>query len=118
MDSYPVQAGVSTSSCAANFLDRRLLPNLRESLRPDGILLYESFKQTDLDDMDQPCNTAYLLRTNELLQAFLRMLVLYYEEVLLPAEQMVGFRILAMLAAQNGWTRDQALTRSGLPKTL
>ena len=36
---------------------------IRESLRPDGILLYKSFKQTDLDDMDQHCNTAYLLRT-------------------------------------------------------
>jgi len=114
LDSHPFQARVFDLIVCCHFLDRRLLPSLRESLRPEGILLYESFKQTDLDDMDQPRNPEYLLRTNELLHAFLRMRVLYYEEMLLPEEQRSGPRVLARLAAQNGWTGDQALAGHGL----
>jgi SAM-dependent methyltransferase len=114
LDSSPFRAGVFDLIVCCNFLDRRLLPNLREGLRPDGILLYESFKQSDLDSLDQPGNPDYLLRTNELLHVFLRMRVVYYEEVLLPAEHRSGPRVLARLAAQNGWGGDQALAGHGL----
>ncbi len=114
LDSYPFQSGVFDLIVCCNFLDRRLLPKLRESLRSGGILLYESFKQTDLDGLDQPGNPDYLLRTNELLHSFLSLRILYYEEMLVTGRDKPDqARVLARLAAQQGWLGDQALARQG-----
>ena len=117
---FPVQADLDTFSIregrfdlvvCCNFLDRRLFPCLREGLKPAGILLYESFKQTDLDSVDQPRNPDYLLRTNELLHVFLSMRIVSYEEALLEGGDFPGSKkVVARLAAQKGWVGDRVLT--------
>jgi len=115
LDSYPFQSGGFDLIVCCNFLDRRLLPKLRDSLRSGGVLLYESFKQTDLDSLDQPNNPDYLLRTNELLHSFLSLRILYYEEMMVTGRgKPAQARVLARLAAQRGWLGDQALARHRL----
>ncbi len=117
---FPVQADLDTFPFRAErfdlivcclFLDRRLLPDLRESLSPGGVLLYESAMLTDLDMVDQPRNPDYLLRTNELLHVFLSMRIVRYEETLVRGSG--GRKVLARLAAQNGRVGDRALAGLG-----
>jgi SAM-dependent methyltransferase len=54
------------------FLDRGLFPLIKEGLKPGGVLIFESF-------MDGKQNR-FCLYPNELLQAFVSLRVVYYEE--------------------------------------
>ncbi len=118
---FPVQADLDTFALRENrfdcilccfFLDRRLFPSIRESLKPGGILLFESARETDQPQVNQPRNRNYLLRTNELLQAFLGLRILYYEEALEKDHHGRGeIRSLARLVAQKGWRGDEALIK-------
>ena len=56
------------------YLHRLLFPLLVESLAPDGILIYETFMQGH-EAYGRPSNPDFLLRPNELLQAFMPGLV-------------------------------------------
>lgn len=98
----------------SRYLDRRLFPAMQEWLAPSGVLLFEAAKETSIPDVRQPRNRDYLLRTNELLQAFLSLRVIYYEEAIqldpLDPESKV---CLAMLAAQKGAT-DESLNRNAM----
>jgi SAM-dependent methyltransferase len=58
------------------FLNRRLFPYIQEGLAPGGILIFETY----LDEPAQPLCRDYLLRTNELLHAFLALRILFYRE--------------------------------------
>ena len=55
-----------------HFLDRRLLPMIERALKPDGVLIFESF----ISQKAHP----YGLRNNELLQTFQTLRIIYYEE--------------------------------------
>ena len=54
------------------FLDRRIFPWIIKGLKPNGLLIFESFTGKD----DDP----YCLKTNELLEAFSQLHILYYKE--------------------------------------
>lgn len=54
------------------FLDRRLFPMIQDGLRPDGVLIFESFINGTKD--------RYCLKQNELLRAFQSFRIVYYEE--------------------------------------
>ena len=54
------------------FLDRRLFPMIQNSLKPGGVLIFESFMDGEKDK--------YCLKKNELLRAFLSFRIVYYEE--------------------------------------
>ena len=53
----------------ANYLHRPLLPILAEALAPGGILIYETFLAGN-ERFGKPSNPAFLLRENELLDAY------------------------------------------------
>ncbi len=53
----------------ANYLHRPLIPLLLASLRPDGVLIYETFMVGN-ERWGRPSNRAFLLQPNELLTAF------------------------------------------------
>jgi SAM-dependent methyltransferase len=101
-DTFPLRAATFDLIVNCRFLDRRLFPFLREGLAPGGVLLFETARESDLPGVSQPSHRDYLLRTNELLHAFLAMRIVYYEETVirdyLPPEKTV---CLAMLAAQR-----------------
>jgi SAM-dependent methyltransferase len=50
-----------------NFLDRRLFAEMREWVRPGGVLVYDTFS-IDQRDIGHPRNPDYLLRHGELLE--------------------------------------------------
>ncbi|QOP41446.1 class I SAM-dependent methyltransferase [Sulfurimonas marina] len=62
-----------------NFLSRRLHPQIKDALKPEGVLIYETFIIAH-GDFKNPSNPEFLLRKNELLHAFIGLDIIYYEE--------------------------------------
>ena len=62
-----------------NYLNRRLLPQIKEALKSGGVVMFETFIVAH-GDFTQPSNPEFLLRKNELLHAFIGLDVIYYEE--------------------------------------
>jgi hypothetical protein len=63
-----------------HFLNRRLFPLIMEGLKPGGLLIIETFLEGDSAGADKAACRDYLLRPNELLHAFLKLHILFYEE--------------------------------------
>jgi len=63
-----------------HFLQRRLFPYIKEALKPGGILVFETFVENEATPLKSFSNRDHLLRSNELLHAFISMQILYYEE--------------------------------------
>ena len=80
LDSYCIEDRNYDLIVCVNYLSRRLFPMMKEGLKDDGILIFETFMECDHKDAHQPSNRDYLLRKNELLHAFLGLNVLFYEE--------------------------------------
>ena len=62
-----------------NYLHRPLFPKILESLRPGGVLIYETFMLGN-ERFGRPSNPEFLLRSGELLQAFAGLQVQGFEE--------------------------------------
>jgi len=63
-----------------NYLDRRHFPLIKEALKCDGVLIFETFIATSGEGYHQPSNLDFVLRKNELLHAFIGLDIVYYEE--------------------------------------
>jgi tellurite methyltransferase len=63
------------------YLQRSLFPRMVRALRPDGVLLMETFTQAQIEFSGGPQNPAYLFETGELREAFPEMCVLFYREL-------------------------------------
>jgi len=63
------------------YLQRSLFSQMARALRPDGVLLMETFTRAQLEFAGGPRNPAYLLETGELREAFPELCVLFYREL-------------------------------------
>jgi len=79
LDSYNLQKNEYDLVVNINYLSRRLFPQIKEALKPNGVLIFETFIVAH-GDFKQPANPEYLLRVNELLHAFIGLDIIYYEE--------------------------------------
>jgi len=66
-----------------NFLHRPLFPDLREGVRPGGVIIYETFTE-DQPTWGRPTNPDYLLRKGELKERFADWEILAYREGVEP----------------------------------
>ena len=62
------------------FLNRRLFPIIQEGLKPGGLLIFETYLDAPSEADSGTFCRDYLLRSNELLHAFLSLRILFYEE--------------------------------------
>lgn len=62
------------------FLNRRLFPFIQEGLRKGGILIFETFVESEKPGENESICRDYLLGKNELLHAFLSLDVIFYKE--------------------------------------
>lgn len=62
------------------YLQRELFPALISALKPGGFLLYKTYTTDQKHFSDGPSNLAFLLKPNELLQAFQSLRILHYHE--------------------------------------
>jgi len=63
------------------YLQRSLFPQMTRALRPNGVLLMETFTSAQLEFPGGPRNPAYLLESGELRDAFPDLRVLFYREL-------------------------------------
>lgn len=63
------------------FLQRSLFPQMVSALRPNGVLLFETFTRAQLEFPGGPRNPAFLLEIGELRDAFPGLGVLFYREL-------------------------------------
>jgi len=83
---------------AAHFLERGLAPALMAALRPGGVLFYETWTRTRVDDTG-PASEAFRLADNELLELFRPLRLLAYREEGRVGDLSRGFRNKAQLVA-------------------
>ncbi len=62
------------------YLNRRLFPHIVRGLCTGGVLIFETFLESDRPTNRSPTCRDHLLRSNELLHAFLSLNIRYYEE--------------------------------------
>ncbi len=78
------------------YLQRSLFPKMTRALRPNGVLLMETFTRAQLEFAGGPRNPAYLLETGELRDAFPGLRVLFYREL------RAGQGIASLIARKRG----------------
>lgn len=84
----------------SHFLDRSIISDLINTLKPGGLLFYQTFVQEKVNDTG-PGNPDFLLKPNELLELFSSLRKLVYREEGLVGNIKQGFRNEAFLVAQQ-----------------
>jgi cyclopropane fatty-acyl-phospholipid synthase-like methyltransferase len=81
-----------------NYLQRSLIPQMKDSLQRGGVIVYETFL-VDQAQMGRPKNPDFLLEHNELLEMFRDFRVLHYREGVF--EEAGKKRAIASILAQK-----------------
>lgn len=63
-----------------NYLNRRLVSQMKDALKAGGVVIFETFILAHGDYKHETMNLDYLLRKNELLHSFIGLNIVYYEE--------------------------------------
>jgi tellurite methyltransferase len=78
------------------YLQRSLFSQMARALRPDGVLLFETYTRAQLEFAGGPRNPVYLLETGELREAFPELSVTFYREL------SAGQGIASLVAKKQG----------------
>jgi len=81
-----------------NYLWRPLMPTLLQSLRPGGVLLYETFASGN-ETVGRPTRAEFLLRPGELLRVCAELQIVAYENGFLDSPERFVQRIAAVKAS-------------------
>ena len=84
----------------SRFLDRGLVAAIKQALRTNGLIFYQTFIMDSAHDSG-PRNPAYRLQQNELLELFRDLRILHYRDEGTVGECSRGTRNEAMLVAQK-----------------
>ena len=84
-----IEKGVYDVIICFNYLQRSLIPQIKDGLRKGGIVVYETFI-VDQTQYGKPRNTDYLLKHNELLNMFRNFRCLYYREGIVESRKAVA----------------------------
>jgi tellurite methyltransferase len=73
------------------YLQRSLIPQIKEALKPGGMVIYETYTIENWErGFEGPKNRDYLLKTNELLDLFKDLTIIYYRELVLDDKKAVA----------------------------
>ncbi|MBL0708870.1 MAG: methyltransferase domain-containing protein [Sulfurimonas sp.] len=80
LDKYNITPSKYDLILNINYLNRRLLSQMKEGLKQGGVVIFETFIIAHGDFKLPTMNLDYLLRKNELLHSFISLDIIYYEE--------------------------------------
>ena len=80
LDKYNITPNKYDLIVNVNYLNRRLLSQMKDALRSGGVVMFETFIVAHGDFNLPTTNLDYLLRKNELLHSFIGLDIIYYEE--------------------------------------
>ncbi|MDR4506868.1 MAG: class I SAM-dependent methyltransferase [Candidatus Brocadiaceae bacterium] len=73
------------------YLQHNLIQQIKEALRPGGIIIYETYTVDNLErGLPGPRNKNYLLKTNELLNFFRDFTIMYYRELVVDNKKAIA----------------------------
>ena len=73
------------------YLQRGLVPQMKEALKPGGMIIYETYTIENRElGFEGPKNKDYLLKPNELLNLFKDLKIIYYRELVLNNKKAVA----------------------------
>lgn len=73
------------------YLQRDLIPQMKEALKPGGMVIYETYTLENLErGLEGPRNKEYLLKPNELLDFFRDFKIVYYRELVVNDKKAVA----------------------------
>ena len=73
------------------YLQRDLVPQMKEALKPGGMIIYETYTIENQErGFEGPKNKDYLLKPNELLDLFKDFKIIYYRELVLNSKKAVA----------------------------
>jgi len=87
----------------SHFLDRQLITNIIATLKPQGLLFYQTFTR-EKAQQDGPTNPRFLLQKGELLSLFSQLTPIIYHEEGCVGDITKGIRNEAILIAQKSST--------------
>jgi len=90
---YVIKEGTYDVIICFRYLQRSLIPQIKDGLRNGGMIVYETFT-VDQVQFGRPRNSDYLLKHNELLDMFRDFRCLLYQEGILETRKAVA-RIIA-----------------------
>jgi SAM-dependent methyltransferase len=91
-----------------NYLWRPLFPHLVDSLRPGGVLIYETFAAGN-ERYGRPSNPDFLLRPGELLRSLEPLAIVAFEQGLISAPKPAAVqRVCAVLGGSDAVALDRA----------
>ena len=100
LDKYHIAPNKYDLIVNTNYLNRRLVSQIKDGLKPGGVLIFETFMLAHGEFKIPTMNLDYLLRKNELLHSFIGLDIIYYEEHIETNKQ--GDRVkIASLVAQK-----------------
>lgn len=97
---WPLPGERFAAIVVTNYLHRPLLPVLRESLAPGGVLIYETFMLGN-ERYGRPSNPRFLLRPGELLEAFAGLTIEGFEEGPVESPKPAMIQRLCAIAAKG-----------------
>ncbi|QOY53054.1 class I SAM-dependent methyltransferase [Candidatus Sulfurimonas baltica] len=80
LDKYNITPNKYDLIVNINYLNRRLVSQMKDALKIGGVVVFETFIVAHGDFNLPTTNLDYLLRKNELLHSFIGMDIIYYEE--------------------------------------
>ncbi|QOY53675.1 methyltransferase domain-containing protein [Candidatus Sulfurimonas marisnigri] len=80
LDKYNITPNKYDLIVNINYLNRRLVSQMKDALKTGGVVVFETFIVAHGDFNLPTTNLDYLLRKNELLHSFIGMDIIYYEE--------------------------------------
>jgi len=97
---YCIEKGAYDVIICFNYLQRSLIPHIKDGLRTGGVVLYETFT-VDQARFGRPKNPEYLLKHNELLDLFRDFLCIFYREGIVD-----GVKAVASIIAKKVQTTE------------
>lgn len=80
LDKYNITPNKYDLIVNVNYLNRRLVSQMKDALKSGGVVIFETFIVAHGDFKLPTTNLDYLLRKNELLHSFIGLDIIYYEE--------------------------------------
>lgn len=80
LDKYSIAPNKYDLIIDCNYLNRRLVSQMKHGLKKGGLIIFETFMVAHGDFKHETMNLDYLLRKNELLHFFIGLDIIYYEE--------------------------------------
>ncbi len=87
--SYSIKKGAYDLIICFNYLQRSLIPQIKDGLRKGGMVVYETFI-IDQAQLGKPKNPDYLLKHNELLDMFRDFRCLRYREGIVEGQKAIA----------------------------